>query len=327
MLEGEFNYDVWFEGKHVRAHSIFINVYRQSLLLLIAKYFYSDHDIKRVPKDIIIYICKMVWKEMQTKYKDCNLINFYFFDILDDETGKYMGISYRRVKWFLLGAVHLRDCTLTYKKLWEPAVKLKLLNELQEISKRLINSSEYDIPCICKDFTTCQSSHCLNDCVKKEMINYKKRKRVEIDLQARRCFKLGDDCGLDDEAANALTMYAYNGEHKKGDNFVRRIREWNSNYFVGDYLEKDILKIIIYDHILLQPTEETFESFWDSSPMSGLQEVISDYLSNQETNVKSVLPRNEYKKLKKLRKNFNESSNVTLTIFDLYHLTRCSFSL
>ena len=65
-----------------------------------------------------------------------NVVDFYYKDILKDKTGKYFFISRRRVKWFLLRKVHLDDCTLTYKKLWNNDVKTKILEELTTLSSK-----------------------------------------------------------------------------------------------------------------------------------------------------------------------------------------------
>jgi hypothetical protein len=114
---------------------------------------------------------KYKWQTPEDDQKD--VINFYFEELLKDKTGKYFFISKRRVKWFLLKKVHLDDCTLTYKKLWDETVRDNIINELEYLSN---NIKIYD-----RDGNT--DDELLKQIKKDNLEKYKNDVREELDKE------------------------------------------------------------------------------------------------------------------------------------------------
>lgn len=275
-----------------------------------------------------------------------NIVNDYYETVLEDKTGKYMFISKRRVKWFLLSQVHLKDCTLTYEKLWNPEIKDKLLNKLEILSNNLnvypelfllecphkINDNDVGLHTIFNKNGNSETNvkECMTQIRQEKMEGYCNGIRKEYDLMFRSWYKGDSNDPYDeiksmmtDEEGEELTMYCYNGECQDNHNknmIYRYKKNWFSDYFVGHLVNKFLLKIMLYDKILLNTSGETFGSHTDSSPMSDLESDVDDYLDQQYTNVTNVVGEEEAKRLEKIRKELYECSQVCVTIFDVYRM-------
>ncbi len=255
-----------------------------------------------------------------------NITDIYYAELLKDPTGKYMFISRRRVKWFLLSMIYLKDCTLTHEKLLEPTIKEKLLEKMTVFSNS-IELPEYDFDCPHqsdtdgKNVTTHEdNSECLAQIKQDNLDDYRRGIREEIDLKWKYFHK---DDRMSDEFGDQLTMYCYNGEmiDEQNNNKIYRFKEeWCSEYFVGEFVDKFVLKIMLYDKILLGSTGETFSSHLDSSPMSGLSSNIVEYLDTQYDNVVNTVGEEEAARLDKIRDGAYAHSKIPLTIFDVYRM-------
>jgi len=266
-------------------------------------------------------------KWFENEKKEISIVDEYYNKILEDQTGKYMFISKRRVKWFLLAEVHLVDCTLTYEKLWELTTKKTLLKKLAVLSSNIKLDDLYE--CTHKKNHGKNLEKCLEQIKLEKMDDYCNGIREEFDLAFRNFTDTNyldydeTKSGMTDIDGDAFVSYCYNGERQdsnKPNVLFRHKREWCSDYFVGHLVEKFVLKIMLYDKILLKPHGEVFKSHWDSSPMSSLDEDIEDYLDAQKANVKSVVGKEETKRLETIRKSLLECSKISLTIFDVYRM-------
>lgn len=263
-----------------------------------------------------------------------SVVDEYYNEILKDCSGKYMFISKRRVKWFLLSMVHLRDCTLTYSKLWLPEIKDKLLTGLEKLSQKFMHDLEFDCPHRCGEDEPAihtSQSECLGQIIGEKMDEYVKGIRCEFDIALSRSSwcKCGYENYTDtvpemsDAMADELAMYCYNGErtNKQSPNMIYRYKkEWCSDYFVGKLVEKFTLKIMLYDKLLLNINSEVFGSHFDSSPMSSLDEDVEDYLNKQKKNIVKIVGKKAADRLDSIRSQLCKCSHINLTIFDVYRM-------
>ena len=259
-----------------------------------------------------------------------DVVEIYYEETLKDITGKYMFISKRRIKWFLLSKIHLYDCTLTYFALYDRETKKKLLQELEELSNRI------HVP----DNFKCNHNHCASlsaeekqkECTnfirKEELEFYKRGQRREIDLcwretpeHSHRNYFFSSSREMDDDKGFELTMYCCNGDTQQTRHIIsRNIIDYNSYYFVGDIIEKFTLEIILYNELLLHSTSETFVTYFDSSPMSCLKEIVEEYLERQQQNVEQVIGKEATQRLMEVRKKLRNMSKINLTIFEVYRM-------
>ena len=299
-LINEMNYSIWFGGEKILSRK-----YTEYMSLLSESGGYdSDYDSE----------------DEETEEK--NVVDFYFDEILKDKSGKYFFISKRRVKWFLLKKVHLEDITLTYKKLWNLDVKKKLLKELEELSSSFeIDEGQLEV--------MEEESIKINilDAIKIFMIRlkksnlkkYRKGIREELDLSYR--WKGYER--MTDEKADKFINYAYYGIRTDKNNpnidYIYT-KEWCSDYMVGEMVDIFTFKIVVYDLLLLNNHNETFDSYYDSSPMSDLKEVVAEYLLMQQHLIESILGKKESNNLLRIRNRLEKYSRNMVTMFQIYRI-------
>lgn len=226
----------------------------------------------------------LFYNKHYVKRSESSAIQYYWKSIKND-TDKYFLISQRRLTWFLLKKIHLDDCRLTYKSLLDPNVKAHILKELEILSKKL--SNHVDIVNVINVNGKCSYDHKTNS-----------QRELDVSL-------LNDHDTMTDERANELYSYAYarrkHGIHKIMDSLT--------------------FKVVLYDMLLLNnDRNETFSSFKDSSPMSGLYEDMTEYLKRQYKFVKSIVSPEEMMKLERISQKFNSSSPFPLNMFHIYRL-------
>lgn len=300
-VENEMNYDVWFGGEKIIKRK-----YTQMNNYLIEMGGYdSDPDLEEYDSDDII--------------KSHDVVTFYYDTILEDKTGKYFFISKRRVKWFLLKMVHLKDCTLTYKKLWDLKVKKELLKKLEKMSISL-EIEGYELECAIEEdqYKNIKTPEEFIIRLKKDNLDkYKKGIREELDLPFHY-----DGKGMSDKNADDFVSYALTGERDSNNPKIKQIykNEWCSDYMVGEMVDEFTFKIMMYDMLLLSYNCETFLSYLDSSPLSSLKEYVGEYLFSQYREVENIIGKIEAKRLLRIRNRLEKYSHNILTMFQVYRM-------
>ena len=288
-FENEMNYKMWFGGDEVSKRQ-----YTECNTMLNELGGYdSDPEDSDDEKDVV---------------------DFYFSTILKDKTGKFFFISRRRVKWFLLAEIHLTDCTLTYKKLWDSKIKDNLLKKLEILSKSF-EIDDCQLESIPEEKSNVKTPQDFMTKLKKDNLkDYQSGKRKELDLS----YRTWSDSGMSDDNADHFIEFAFNGEQFSKN--LKCIVKYKSDYMVGEMLDKFTLKIFMYQLLLLQNHNETFDSYYDSSPLSDLKEEVGECLNVQHSLVVDVVGKKEADRLLRIRNRLEKYSKVSLTMFQVYRM-------